>query len=491
MIIQAFKEDKPSDPSIMGSNYSDHSIKTSFELKNVNVAFANCLRRSFSSMVPTVTFDNTYYDDKSLNSIKINTNTSSLHNEFLSQRLSFIPINIEHGKNLSIKTYFDSNTNVRKWEFISDNIPSFSLNKINSDTDGKKNSIINVTTEDFKININIEGENVLQNVNDYFPKDPFTGDPILINKLKSNLINSTGENLDINCVPKIEFGKNFARNDPTGTSICTFKIQENRVEEVFLQKIAYLNNERLSKGLPEYQDYEIDKLRKSFLLLDKERVFHKNNKGEPDHFELSVESIGFMSSFQIICDSISSIKLSLLDIANTFTILPSNPIKLNINNIVDLFQIERGVRYIIKNENHTIGNIVKYYLCELFLSTIDNTVPESTKPLKIAGYVMPHPTINELEFKLILNDNITDDFMKEYIVSINPELTKSNLDACESRSLIDIYITILFIKSINYTINQFDLFKKELQRVNPAKSCIPTFHIADTHQYANKNSIYQ
>ena len=487
MNIQAFNEETPVNSALMGDNYNNHTIKTSFELKNVNVAFANCLRRSFSSMVPTVTFDDTYHNDKSLNSIKIIKNTSSLHNEFLSQRLSLLPINIEKGTNLSIKTNFDNETSKRKWEFIyDDNIPTFSLKKINTKSDGNRNSIINVTTEDFEINLNINGQNVLQPVNNYFPKDPFTGLPILINKLKSNLIDNTkGEELDIICVPKIEFGKNCARNDPTGTSVCTYKIDESRIDQVFSQKITYLNKERESKGLPEYQDHEIDKLRKSFELLDKERVFHKNDKGEPNHFELSVESIGFMSSFQIICDSIASLKLSLLDIRNSFSIIPDTPVRINTNNLIKIHHIEKGVRFIIKDENHTIGNIIKHYLCELFLS-----VSGTDKPLKIAGYVMPHPTINELEFKLVLNDTISDNLMKEYITSSNSTLTKDSLDACDQRTIMDIYITIMFIKSINYTINQFDLFKKELKRVNSNKSCEPTFHIADNDQYITKNNIY-
>ena len=497
MKIQAFNETKVSNPGIMGSGYDEYSLKTDLEISDVNVAFVNCLRRSFSSMVPTVTFDDTYYNDKSLNSIKIAKNTSSLHNEFLSQRLSLLPINIQHGKNLTIKTYYDTDSESRKWEFIQESIPKFFLKKKNTASDLQRNSITNVTTDDFEIIIYENGESITQDTNDYFPRDCHTGDPILINKLKSNFVESNaGEELNIECVPKIDFGKNNARNDPTGTSVCRYKIDnQQRIDEVFSQKIEYLNKERKGKELPELDENEIDKLKKSFNLLDKNRVFITNSDGEPNWFELSVESIGCMSSFQIICDSIASIKLSLLDIKNSFTFQNENSrLSLDISNSISLHQIEKGVRFIIKNENHTIGNILKYYLCEQFLSKFDSKVKESgesdqiNKFLKIAGYVMPHPTINELEFKMIITDDTTPQQMKDYIINSNSEFTTLNLDTHSIEELTNIFISVLFIKSINFTINKFDMFKKEIGRVNPSINCDPSFDIADNDMYISKNS---
>ena len=169
---------------------------------------------------------------------------------------------------------------------------------------------------------------------------------------------------------------------------------------------------------------------------------------------------------------------------------------MDISNSISLHQIEKGVRFIIKNENHTIGNILKYYLCEQFLSKFDSKVKESgesdqiNKFLKIAGYVMPHPTINELEFKMIITDDTTPQQMKDYIINSNSEFNllifSNNTHSIEE--LTNIFISVLFIKSINFTINKFDMFKKEIGRVNPSINCDPSFDIADNDMYISKNS---
>ncbi len=85
----------------MLSNYKkdmvgDYHLKTSFEITDIHLALANSLRRCFSSIVPTVTFDDEYKEQVELKSIIINKNTSALHNEFLSHRLSLIPLDLNN-----------------------------------------------------------------------------------------------------------------------------------------------------------------------------------------------------------------------------------------------------------------------------------------------------------------------------------------------------------------------------------------------------------
>ena len=94
-------------------------------INNVDVSFPNALRRIILSDIETVAFNT----DEYLNSdLKILTNTTPLHNEFILHRLGLIPINITNVD--------DFNTN--KYKFI--------LNKENT-----TNDIISVTTEDFEV----------------------------------------------------------------------------------------------------------------------------------------------------------------------------------------------------------------------------------------------------------------------------------------------------------------------------------------------------
>ena len=182
----------------------------------------------------------------------------------------------------------------RTWKFKdTDLVPIFRIdlqnnleNKGARDTSG----IIDVTTENFKINLLNNEAEISPSV--FFTKDYFTNEPVLINKLKSNMSNNlSGEEMKINCTPKIGLGKHNSRNDPTGTVKYSFKLDSDRVEEVFSKKLEYLQKERERKGLNRYNQAEIEKIRNSFNLLDKDRVYEKNENGDPTHFHFSVESI--------------------------------------------------------------------------------------------------------------------------------------------------------------------------------------------------------
>ena len=170
-------------------NEEDFNFKIEFELVNTSVAFINCLRRICSSLTPVVTFDDTYYSDTSLNSIKVIKNTSSLHNEFLSQRISLLPINMEINSHLNIETTYVPNDEKRIWKFSNlETVPLFRLNikNLNNSQSTSNKSIVDVTTNDFTV----ESNNETLDVRNFFPADINTQEYILINKLKSNLIDT-------------------------------------------------------------------------------------------------------------------------------------------------------------------------------------------------------------------------------------------------------------------------------------------------------------
>ena len=53
------------------------------------------------------------------------------------------------------------------------------------------------------------------------------------------------------------------------------------------------------------------------MLLDKERVYITNTSGEPNHFNYTIESIGAMSSNQILFNSVKTLSLYLEDIISS------------------------------------------------------------------------------------------------------------------------------------------------------------------------------
>ena len=106
---------------------NDIHYKTEFELHNVPLYIANSFRRALSSRIPVITFDDKFYENQEMRSINIKKNTGVIHNEFLSHRLSLIPINMNNS-NLKITTEFDKSKGIRTYS-LSENSPIFILKK--------------------------------------------------------------------------------------------------------------------------------------------------------------------------------------------------------------------------------------------------------------------------------------------------------------------------------------------------------------------------
>ena len=74
------------------SNITEQNGTLTFTLSNVNVSYANGLRRIILSEIPVIAIES-YPHDK--NNVTIFTNKSRLNNELIKQRLSCIPIHID------------------------------------------------------------------------------------------------------------------------------------------------------------------------------------------------------------------------------------------------------------------------------------------------------------------------------------------------------------------------------------------------------------
>ena len=462
------------------NNYQKHSInnthiKTSFELLNIPLALANSLRRGFSSLVPTVTFDDTWYEEEAIRSILINTNTSALHNEFLSHRLALIPLNMTGNSNIQIKTIFRKDNGTRDFAFVNPElVPIFTLkikndnlNKDNRDKDG----FLEVNSSHFNIENDIASK--------YLLTDPYTRDPIIIDKLKSNVSNEDdGEELDIICRPRISMGKINARNDPTGTVTFQYKVDESKVDSTFELKLQYLNNERVRKGLEVFTELEIKQLKRSFELLDKERVFYRNVSGDPNLFQMSVETNGFLNPDQIIIDTLDITTRVLRDILNSISIKSvGNQLAIITNSKVVISETtgnKLGTSIIVKHENHTIGNILAHYTRYNYANEEANS-----SILSYAGYRMNHPLIEEIECILTLKhieheglvDNIKEMLFNKIPIEFEDITNWDIIYKMSLASLRELLSVIIFIKSINLSIKDLAIIKSQFtQLTNVSKT---------------------
>ena len=121
------------DPII--DNISESPTVLKFTMRNVNVSYANAIRRIILSDIPTVVFKTLPYSE---NKVNITKNTTRLNNEITKQRISCIPIHI-------------TDTTFPIQDYV-----------VELDVTNKSGAVRLVTTKDFRIK-NIKNDRYLSN----------------------------------------------------------------------------------------------------------------------------------------------------------------------------------------------------------------------------------------------------------------------------------------------------------------------------------------
>lgn len=338
------------------------------ELEGVPVAFVNAIRRTAMTDYTTIGFKTEEYVNSDL---KVIHNSSSVHNEYILHRLGLVPINVENSNTFNPSNY------------------KFILNKQN-----ETNNIIDVTTADFQI-INMETSKE-ENVNDFFPPDPVTGDHILLLKLKSNP-NKKGEKIHVEGKCSKGTGKENARFMPTSCITFNNKRDDTKMNEAledYLQ--STLTEEQLTNS-------KIVKNKTSEFELGKgDRYFFTDANNDPNIFEMTLESKGHIKSNEIFMNTLNLLKTKceeLKEIINSILINDTENERISISvsqNNMDAIEIK------MINETHTIGSLIQAIATKLF----------DHNTLKFIGYKHPHPLKNFIIVKLQTETNSSAEINK-------------------------------------------------------------------------------
>lgn len=381
-----------------------------FELHNIPLAVANGLRRAMGSDIPTVLFDDTYVEDLQHRSIVIDENTSALHNEFLAHRLSLVPIGMEKTREwLRISSSFDrQGTGKRQYTFVDPRrVPRFEIRKQNTvDVASERNTqgILDVSTDDIRVWVKDETETDIELDNRlFFRHDPFTGEPILINKLKRRVMDETqGESMTVVCRPHIATGKHHARHDPTGTVSFAYKQDPTQMEQAFQDRIALMEQERAKQRKPRYSEKELKRVRKSFDILDSQRVYERNDRGEPTAFLFSVEGIGSLYPHQIVFDGLYSMMAMVHDVVSSFYLRLSEDkggvIRWNVEThpkvrVYETEDMQKSCLVDVSFETHTFGNMMVSYLRSRYM--------DAKSWFSYIAYKKAHPLMDEITFQFV------------------------------------------------------------------------------------------
>ena len=352
-----------------------------FEIGNVNTSMVNGIRRTIISDIKTVGFRTEPYEASQVNIIA---NDTPLHNQFVLHRISLIPIHIAKPDKFDVDDYL----------FIIDVV---------NDT----NSIIDITTEDFKIK-RISTNKFLpeEEVKKFFPPDPITGDYILIDRLRPKYF-VPSKTLSQEVID--EMGKVFTKKTD---DVMRFHIEgkaciSNGKENGHFcptSCAAYINtvdNDKAKLGLKNYIDKQLEiakdtnvsamtteQLTRRFDLTEKARYFYTNNKDEPNVFTFKIETVGVIPPLIIFHRSIDILKEKINNFVSNLINNNEDVITINPSS-----QLNGGYDIIIKDEDDTLGNILQTHLCLLYA---DYTIPKEQRKLQFIGYKRPHPLENHI-----------------------------------------------------------------------------------------------
>lgn len=344
-----------------------------FKVKDVDLSIVNSLRRIILSEIPSIALEFDPVADENPD-INIKVNNSALHNEYLSHRISLLPMCFDKEV---IESDFD------KDDYL------FQLKIKNTSA-----ATINVTTHDIKI-YNKKGELYPVNVHEtIFPKNEITKDYVLITKLRPNVYNpDSGEEIDL----EFRGSKNIAKTHARWSTVscCAFS---NTVDEVAAENAL---KELLAKTDENHKKAVSNK----FITLDKFRYFVKNKYGEASEFDFQIESECGLSPLYIFEKAIDVFKNKYVNL--------NKQLKENKITIKRIHTKEYLYDVIIVDEDYTLLNTMQSLIYNNEIRTKKNGL------LEYIGYYQPHP----LDSKMILKIKLKDDTdVSEFLVKCNEQI---------------------------------------------------------------------
>jgi DNA-directed RNA polymerase II subunit RPB3 len=316
------------------SNIKINNDLLSFDLNNNSKEF----KISFVNAIRRTIIADVYTYAIDNDSIIFYENTSMLNDEFLKHRLTLIPII----SNISNFNYDDI---------------IISCKKINDGENIESVYVNNFICMDSKNNI-IDNSILFKYPN------------ILFAKLKNN------QNISFECkIKKNNAYYGGAFYSPVSICLYTFNTDKDKIDEI-------------TKDMNENE-------KKTFFTQDVQRIYKKNELGEPFSYHFELESIGFYSVMEILLFGINSLKDRLMNIKTELRNTKSKKINiLNNDENPDFFE------FLLDHENETIGNLLSTYI------TYDPNV-------FYCGYVIEHPLKNNIILKIKLkSDNNLDNNIK-------------------------------------------------------------------------------
>jgi DNA-directed RNA polymerase subunit L/DNA-directed RNA polymerase alpha subunit len=387
---------KKSEPSAKHfTEWKETSKGAEFSINDLDVALVNSVRRVVLSEIPNVAFHHDPYNPDT-SSIRIITNTGSLHNEMLGHRLMLIPLCFTPDEIFAIEQ--------------GDQSYKFVLKVHNTGKD-----IVTVTSDDFviydqfgKVIDGDEKDRIL-------PKNPITKDAILITKLKPNAMDpATGEQINVECTPLVGTAMRHAAWNPVSLCVYLNKIDETAAEAAFDTWIVDQGRIRESENRTALTTDDIAEYKRRFWLQDAQRHYIKNAHGEPSAFKFSMESeCGMLPSFLMFrAFDVLARKMTKLVKGLKTTKITQHQAEST------LFDV------LLVGETHTMGNLLQS-------SLFDRHVRGKEASCLFIGYYQSHPLEDEVVLRIRMKTIHEIEPFKEFLLKSFEDIRQELFNVCD------------------------------------------------------------
>ena len=332
----------------------------------------NALRRTLMSSIPSVAF-RTKIDNSDL---IIKTNNSSLHNEFIADRIGLIPLYInplDYNKQYLFYLHVKNDNKTPNYTVTSNN---FDIYPLKESVD--PNSIQGIKIDDYdKGNpLSQKEKSIIFRPFKYKNREEFCP----ITELKSTN-SSVGQELEIYGVPSVSYSHEDAKWQAVSRCTYAFKSDENLFQKVLkenidINKIAKSNQTKYEKELR---------------ISESERYFYRDKNLEPYIYTFHIDGVHFMNSKQLFILSNQIIIETLEKMIGEFPKISTGE-----KSFISLEESENGIfTLIINGSDDTFGNIIQ--------SFISREMIDDKSILSICGYKKKHPLEDIIIFTISLN----------------------------------------------------------------------------------------
>jgi DNA-directed RNA polymerase subunit L len=367
--------------------YTDPSAKMTgtFILEGTSSTIANTLRRCILTETRSVGF-RADLKDLANPGVKIRKNTSVIFNEMLAHRLTLLPVGVRRIDD------FDPS----RYECVL-RVKNTNIGPITPD------SVVHVKAGDFAIREKqADGEFVdlpAAAAAAMFPADPLTRDTSLLVTLRPQWSpDQSVEEVDLTAFPVIGRGRDFMGFCPV--SQCSFGNTLDpspvRQEQFFTEWLRDYKKIADASALPRET---VATHRQEWETMAIQRCFLVDEKGQPNSFSFTVESVGIRPVPEIVAEGIRAAAA----LVAPYAVAETPSAELGITTQPPDSRMT-GVDVLFDGQEHTLGNLLQTLITEIYL---DTDAPDS--PITYVGYKVRHPLHRVMTLRLGFRNGVTAD----------------------------------------------------------------------------------